>query len=104
MKYTLLFISILSSLVGLAQKNVGGTVTGRLQDSSAKQELADATISVLKAEDSASVAFTLSDGKGNFEIKDLENGAYRLLITYQSYQPVSKMFTISNTQKNSTQD
>jgi hypothetical protein len=99
MKYTLFLVGMFCSLVGFAQKNVGGTVTGRLQDSSAKQMLADATISVLKAEDSASVAFTLSDAKGNFEIKDLENGSYRLLITYQSYQPVSKLFTISNTQK-----
>jgi hypothetical protein len=99
MKQLTVLIALLISLPLLAQKNSGGTVLGKLQDSTLKQAMADATVSVLQASDSSSVAFTISDAKGNFEIKDLENGNYRLLITYQSYQNISKSFAITATQK-----
>jgi Outer membrane protein beta-barrel family/CarboxypepD_reg-like domain len=93
--FTILFVLLQAQ----AQKNILGVVKGKIIDSAAKQPLADATIAVLKLADSSSVAFTISDTKGNFEIKDIESGDYRLLVTYQGYQNISKKFSINATNK-----
>ncbi len=79
----------------LAQKNINGIIRGKLVDSVGKQSLAEATVSVLDKKDSSAVSFTVANTKGAFEIKDLEEGDYRLLVTFQGYQNISKNFSIS---------
>lgn len=90
--YLLLVIS-LCTLVTQAQKN--GSIKGLLYDTLAKQPVASATITVLKKKDSALVTFTMSDGKGRFEITGLADGEYRLLITHVNYHGSSKSITVN---------
>ena len=95
------FLSILSAIIllivqtGFSQKKPAGTLTGKIMDSTAKQAMADATVAVLHTTDSTSVAYTLADAKGNFEIKNIELGSYRLLVSFQGYRNISKPFSLS---------
>jgi hypothetical protein len=81
-----------------AQKTVVGTVKGTLTDTVGKQSLAEATVSVLSQKDSTVISFAMANIKGLFEITDLEEGDYRLLITFLGYQNISRNFSITKTQ------
>ncbi|MDF2190938.1 outer membrane beta-barrel family protein [Paraflavitalea sp. CAU 1676] len=94
----LLIIASLSTLSLCAQKN--GSVKGSLYDSVAKQPVASATITVLQKKDSSLVTFTMTDSKGRFEITQLANGDYRLLITHVNYHGSNKTFSIDDANKN----
>lgn len=83
--------------VSVAQKRVSGSVTGALVDTLYKESMADATVSVLHPADSSVEAFALTDAKGHFEVKGLEPGNYRVLISFQGYQNISRKITISDT-------
>jgi len=76
----------------LAQK---GSVKGKLTDSTYKEILTEATVSILHIKDSSVVAYTISNDKGEFEIKNLDTGTFRLMVSYQGYQPFSKRITIT---------
>ncbi len=80
-----------------AQK-ADGSISGKLMDTTNKKPIADATISLLQAKDSSLVTFTLSNKQGQFEIKGLAAGNYRLIITHQEYSEVKK--TVSLTEEN----
>lgn len=83
----------LVGLAGFGQTN--GSIKGRITDSLFKQDLGEATISVMHAKDSTPVGFAVADAKGSFQVKDLDTGLYRVLITFQGYRPFSKTFMIS---------
>ena len=101
MKILLLLITILFSFSSFALAQGGdGTVKGRLVDTAAKQGLSDATVSVISSKDSSLITFTLSVKSGVFEIKSLEPGQYRLLVSFQGYQTLKKDFEISANKKN----
>jgi hypothetical protein len=87
-----LAIALVITAAGFAQQK--GSVQGKLYDSLYKEVLADATVTVLKPTDSSVVAYTIANAKGEFVIKDLDTGAYRLMITYLGYIPYIKSFTI----------
>lgn len=89
------FLLLMSVTALQAQKTVTGSIRGKLVDSVGKQSLAEATVSVLEKKDSSATSFTVANNKGVFEIKDLEEGEYRLLITFQGYQNISKYFNIT---------
>jgi hypothetical protein len=93
----LLFFSSLISVFSYSQKN--GVVKGTLIDTSAKQTLADATITILDAKDSSLVSFARSDKSGNFTIKGLDIAKYRLLVTHVGYRNINKNFIVSNEAK-----
>src|ERR1051326_679794 len=76
-----------------------GSVKGKLVDTSARQMLADATISVLSRTDSSLVSYALSNKQGQFEIKELDSGSYRILVSFQGYQPFDKNFSITPTRR-----
>jgi hypothetical protein len=82
-----------------AQKN-DGSVKGTLTDSSSKEPVKDATVSVMNARDSSLATFTLTNKSGVFEVRGLANGEYHLIISHSSYDPFSKTFSISDSQKN----
>lgn len=92
-KFLLLAVFACLGFAGFGQSN--GSIKGKITDTLFKQDLSEATVSVLNIKDSTPVSFTISDAKGNFVIKDLDTGAYRLLITFQGYGPYSKTFMIS---------
>lgn len=96
MKNSLILILLLGSvLTTLAQNRINGTVKGKLTDSLYKESMAEATVSILNPRDSSVVTYALANSKGEFEIKDIDTGTYRLLVTFQGYSKVSKIITIS---------
>lgn len=86
------------SLAALGQGN--GTVKGKLLDTITRQDLTDATIAVLLAKDSTPVNFSVADNKGHFIIEKLDTGQYRLLVSFQGFQPFSKKFSITKDSSN----
>lgn len=88
---TLLILLTGLGTTALAQK---GSVKGKLADSTYKEILSEATVSILDIKDSSVVAYTISNAKGEFEIKNLDTGTFRLSISYQGYQPFFKRITI----------
>lgn len=98
MKKLILFVFILSSAFAV-NAQVNGIVKGKLVDTTAKQSLSEATVSVMLVKDSSLVSFTLSDKKGVFEIPNLEVGNYLLIISYTGYENFTKQFSISAEKK-----
>jgi len=93
--FLILLILSLVSLAVSAQKNINGILRARVVDTLGKQSMADATVSIVDKKDSSSVAFTTVNSKSTFEIKGLEAGSYRMLITFEGYQTVIKNFSIT---------
>lgn len=94
----LLFAGILIFCCASAQKT-SSFVKGRLIDTTSKQSLQQATVSVVNFSDSSLISYTLSDKEGAFEIKDIDPGNYRLVISFNGYETIRKKFSISATQK-----
>jgi len=92
--FTLFFVVFVFVTAGYAQ-NVSGTIQGKLYDSMYVDNLVDATITVLHATDTSVVSFTLADAKGEFKIKNINAGSYRLMISYQGYSPKYIKFNIT---------
>ena len=95
---TLLVVTLIFTAFAQAQK-ADGSIKGKLVDTAARQPLGDATVSVLNAKDSSLTTFTLTNKQGTFEIKGLEIGNYRLLVTFQGYQSLKKNVSITATNK-----
>jgi hypothetical protein len=88
-----LILALIVVITGFAQVN--GTVKGKVVDSLAKQNLSEATVTVLHSKDSTPVSFAITDKAGAFEIKNLDSGLYRLMVSFQGYRAFNKTFNIS---------
>src|SRR5207302_491029 len=91
----LLVITILilcSTLKGIAQKAV---VTGKVIDTSHQIHLEGATISLINTKDSSLVTFVRTDSSGNFLIKNVDKGKYRLSASYTGYYPSWKNIVVN---------
>ena len=77
-----------------------GSIKGRIADTTNKQHLFQATVSVLNPLDSSVVAFTLTDNKGAFEIKDLPEGQHLVVMSFAGYGEISRKITIDRTNRN----
>lgn len=86
---SVLLVLLCTSSFLFAQKT-DGSIKGKLVDTSAHQSLTNATVSLLQKADSSLVTFTLTNKEGAFEIKGLDNGNYRLLVSFQGYQALKK--------------
>ncbi|HMC99614.1 MAG TPA: carboxypeptidase-like regulatory domain-containing protein, partial [Ferruginibacter sp.] len=95
---SLLLICFLFSLTVSAQRN--GTVKGVTYDTLAKRPVSGATITVLAKKDSSLVSFTMTDNMGRFELSNIPNGEYRMLITHVNYHNSNRFFSISDADKN----
>jgi uncharacterized membrane protein YgcG len=91
--FTLFFITLVFATAGYAQ-NVSGSIQGKLYDSLYVDNLVDATVTVLHATDTTVVTYTLADARGEFRIKNIPAGNYRLMISYQGYAPKYIKFSI----------
>lgn len=91
------FLAIITS--AQAQK-ADGSVKGKLTDTTARQAVSEATVSVLNTKDSSLTTFTLTNKQGAFEIKGLEQGSYQLVITHLGFETVNKSFAVTATDKN----
>ncbi len=79
---------------GYGQQHHAGLVKGHISDSSSRQLLSDASVTVTKASDSSTIGFSVTDRSGNFQIPDLDNGSYRIIISFQGYRRIVKRFSI----------
>ncbi len=80
--FTLFLLVIGFAMAGNAQT---GTIQGKLYDSAFVDNLVDATVTVLHATDTSVISYTLADAKGEFKLKNIAVGNYRLMISYQGY-------------------
>ncbi|HEV3249428.1 MAG TPA: outer membrane beta-barrel protein, partial [Puia sp.] len=90
----LVFIFTTLSLFTYSQEKITGSVKGTLVDTAGRQNLGDASVSVLRATDSTQLAFTVTDKQGSFIVKNLDPGNYRLLISFQGYEKINRRFSI----------
>ncbi len=96
MRISLLFLLFATfCLQPVFAQRADGNIKGKLVDSTAKQPVADATISVISARDSSLASFTLSAKLGTFEIKNLLPGDYKLVISSKGLQEVRRSFSIT---------
>ena len=98
MRILLILTALLFSVTLFAQKP-DGIIKGKLVDSTSKQPIPDATVSLVLAKDSSLVTFTLTNKQGTFEIKGLDNTAYNLIITHQEYGEIKKALEITAEKK-----
>jgi hypothetical protein len=89
----LILVLFLSSIIAHSQTN--GSVKGKLVDSLSKQTLKDATITIMDVKDSTVEVFGLAKTGGEFELKGLALKPLILQISFQSYEPYSKAFTLT---------
>ena len=93
--FSLLFsILFLSCFAASAQKTTG-VIRGVLIDTTGKQPLLGATVSVIFTKDSTMASFTLSDKTGMFEIKDLADDSYKLHVSFKGLEPYQRSFSIT---------
>src|SRR6476659_3899916 len=74
---------LLTSIVSYSQKN--GVIRGLAFDTAAKLPVSNATITLMLKKDSSLVSFTMTDNNGRFELTNVPEGEYRLLITHVNY-------------------
>src|SRR5437762_13294838 len=96
MKLYLLLISLLIAPVLFVNAPKEGSIKGIIKDSVSGLPLGNATVTLLLAKDSSLVSFSRTGSNGFFSIRNIENGAYRLLITYVGYVNISKDFVITS--------
>jgi len=77
-----------------------GSVKGVTFDTSINQAVPNATITVLKKKDSSLVTFGMADNNGRFQLDQIPNGEYRLLISQVNYHNINKIFTIDAEHRN----
>ncbi|NCI47657.1 outer membrane beta-barrel family protein [Sediminibacterium soli] len=73
------------------------TVKGKLIDSTSKQSLKDATVTVLDAQDSTLEVFGLAKADGSFSISNISFGERLLQIKFQGYALISRKISFSKT-------
>jgi hypothetical protein len=99
-KATCLFTFVLLCAVGRnlsAQTAATFTVKGTLTDSIDRQPLDAANVALIRAKDSTTVAGSISDETGAFEIGKVPAGQYQLVISYLGYRTVVRPLSLSGT-------
>src|ERR1700754_44176 len=98
--FVLLFFSCLIFCIqSHAQPKLRGCVKGFVIDSSAKQALSEATVSLTPEADTTNAEFVITDKHGAFFFRNLEPGRYQLLITFEGFHHITKIITINATTK-----
>lgn len=74
-----------------------GSIRGKLVDSSGKNPLGLATITVFKAADTALITYRLSNPEGEFKVPGLPlHTECRIVVTYSGYDAFRKEFTLTS--------
>jgi hypothetical protein len=94
------FIVLFLAFTNCWSQKTSGRLSGNVIDSAGGSKIAGATVSVLKAKDSSLLSFTVSSNAGDFEIKNIAVGDYRLIISSQGFITQSQMFTITESHSN----
>lgn len=89
-----LLLCLLLSLPVLAQQRGIGTVRGLVVDSTSRQGLAEATVSLLRGRDSSLVTFQITGGEGEFLFRNVAEGPYQVLISYVGYGSLRRLLSV----------
>ena len=73
----------------VSAKEVKGSITGTVVDVANNAPVAYATISLHEATTDQVINGTITDDNGAFEIDDVENGSYRVEVTFIGYETIS---------------
>ena len=92
---------LLSSLFffGFAYSQKNGSIRGVAFDTTTRIPVSNATITLLLKKDSSLVSFTMTDDKGRFEISNVPEGEYRLMITHVNYHNSNQVIKIDEAHK-----
>ncbi len=94
-----LSLFVLTLFTAANAQKADGSIKGKLVDTTTKQPIVDATVSVLNAKDSSLATFTLSNKQGVFEVKGLLEGNYRVIISSKGYMEFKKSVAITAAEK-----
>jgi len=98
MKRLLLFVCFLIS-ISFYVKAQTHAIKGRVIDTASTSILSGTSISVLNAKDSTLVKFTRATENGTFELNDIRNGKFILLVSYPKYADFVDHFTLDSTKQ-----
>src|SRR5450432_2173948 len=95
MKKTVVLISIQLMMItyGFSQNAV---IKGAVTDTSSRENLPNAVISILRAKDSVLYTFTRSNAQGRFSLAHLAAGKFILLVTYPRYADYVEQLTLTD--------
>jgi len=85
--------ALLLTLLVVCSHASAQTITGRVIDSVAGKGLAYATVSLVNADDSVLVSFTVADSAGRFRLTGYREGRFLLSVSYAGFVPVWKPVT-----------
>ncbi|HLX90773.1 MAG TPA: TonB-dependent receptor [Puia sp.] len=91
----LLVLALGAASFAIAQQHRTGSVQGRIVDTAGRQNLSQASVSVLHSSDDKTAAFTETDRVGQFNVGNLAEGDYRLVISFEGYGKVTRRFSIT---------
>jgi 5-hydroxyisourate hydrolase-like protein (transthyretin family) len=80
-----------------SQKN--GIIKGIAFDTTTRQPIISATITLMQKKDSSLISLPMTDNNGRFELTGIQNGEYRLLITHVNYHDFRRLFNIDEQHK-----
>ncbi|MCB2406499.1 outer membrane beta-barrel family protein [Hymenobacter lucidus] len=90
LRSTLLLLGILLVFSGVAQAQKPspgkGSISGAAVDSLTGKVLREASVSLLAARDSSYLTFTITDGDGQFVLRNVAAGRYQVLVTFLGYK------------------
>lgn len=99
MKRMLLVVCFLVLIFCNAKAQNLHTIKGRVIDTAATSILGGTSVSVLNAKDSTMVKFTRAADNGTFELPNIRNGKYILLVSYPKYADFVDHFVLDSTKK-----
>jgi hypothetical protein len=94
-KLYLIALAVFVLGLSVSAQKVSGSLRGILQDSLSSAPLADATVSLVRLQDSSLISFSLTDKNGRFEIKNIEAGAYNVMASFTGLQTFKRKIIIS---------
>ena len=95
MRIAAVIVFLLVIQVSTRAQKISGSVSGSIVDTLGKQDLQEATVSVSPINDSTEIQFLTSGKNGSFLVKSLKPGTYRLVISFEGYQTIKRLFTIN---------
>ncbi|HEV7620080.1 MAG TPA: outer membrane beta-barrel protein, partial [Flavisolibacter sp.] len=84
-----LFLILCATAQDVVNKNINGTITGRIIDSIERSPLEYATVSVFPTGSPKPLSGATSDQSGKFLISDIPAGDYSVVIEFIGYKPVT---------------
>jgi hypothetical protein len=98
-KLTLLTSFIFGCIATATAQKTNGIIKGVLMDTTAKQPLIGATVTLVFTKDSSMATYVMSNKEGSFELTDLASDNYKLHITYKGFETYQRSIVITDTKR-----